>query len=235
MIKITLDIETLPDQSEGALEATEVSVPGNYSKPETIEKYVTEHKEETWLRTSFDPLQGELCAIGWAVGDGEPVSLVRKQGDTEQALLESAYRNMVSEIALLPLAQTMYHIQWIGHNISWDLRFLAGRSWILGVRPPFDLPIDAYHGDRVYDTMIGFGGKKTIAYQDKNGKFVGLNNMISQERLAKALGIPGKFEGMDGSKVFATWKEGDYEAIRQYNLSDIVTARAIYKRLNWEK
>ena len=231
MIRITLDIETLPDQTPGALEATEVSVPGQYKKPESIADYIKENLKDTWLRTSFDPLHGELCAIGWAINDSEPVSLVRQQDDTEKALLESAYRNIGTEISLLPPAQ----IQIIGHNISWDLRFLAGRSWILGVRPPFDLPIDAYHGDRVYDTMIGFGGKKTIAYQDKNGKFVGLNNMISQERLAKALGIPGKFEGMDGSKVFATWIAGDYEAIRQYNLSDIVTARAIYKRLNWEK
>ena len=216
MIKITLDLETLPDQSEGALEATEVSVPGNYSKPETIEKYISEHKKDAWLKTALSGLQGELCAIGWAVGDGEPMSLVRQQGDSEKALLESAYRNMESEIALLQIAQ----VQWIGHNVPWDLRFLKHRSWILGVRPPFDLPCDARHGDRLFDNMQEWAGFK---------------GMIGQERLAKALGIPGKFEGMDGSQVFARWIEGDYEAIRQYNLSDIVTARAIYKRLNWEK
>ena len=52
-----LDIETIPDQTPGALEAIRASIepPGNISKPETIAKWMEENavakSEEAWRKT----------------------------------------------------------------------------------------------------------------------------------------------------------------------------------------
>ncbi|HXS54325.1 MAG TPA: 3'-5' exonuclease, partial [Usitatibacter sp.] len=42
-------------------------------------------------------------------------------------------------------------------------------------------------------------------------------------------GLPGKL-GMDGSRVYAAWKNGEIEAIRNYCETDVANTYALYQR-----
>jgi hypothetical protein len=87
----------------------------------------------------------------------------------------------------------------VGHYISgFDLRFILCRAVILGVQIPPCIPRDAKPwGKDVFDTMTAWAGTK-----DK----------ISQDRLARALGLAGKGD-FDGGMVAAAWLAGEHHRI----------------------
>ena len=66
MTTLYLDIETLPvDWSDEQIDAHALaSVPGNYTKPDSIAKWVEEHRLEQWSRTALDWRYARICAIG---------------------------------------------------------------------------------------------------------------------------------------------------------------------------
>ena len=51
--------------------------------------------------------------------------------------------------------------------------------------------------------------------------------------MCKALGIPGKPDDIDGSKVWDFVERGDYERVMQYNILDVDESRQVYKRLTF--
>jgi len=59
--------------------------------------------------------------------------------------------------------------------------------------------------------------------------WAGAKGTISQDNLAKALGLSGKGD-FDGSMVAEAWANGEHERIAYYCLSDVETVRAIYRR-----
>ena len=67
---IYIDIETVPAQGLAPHEITaivEKKVPKNYSKPESIRKWITDNRENVYHRTGLDPMLGRLLCIGVAV------------------------------------------------------------------------------------------------------------------------------------------------------------------------
>jgi predicted PolB exonuclease-like 3'-5' exonuclease len=55
---------------------------------------------------------------------------------------------------------------------------------------------------------------------------------IRLDEIATLCGFPGKM-GMDGSKVWKTWLEGNIKAIRDYCETDVLNTYLVY--LNWER
>ena len=103
----------------------------------------------------------------------------------------------------------------IGHNITFDLKFIWQRCVILGICPNFSLPFTGRHASHFHCTMqawAGYGGR------------------ISQDRLCKALGMPGKADGIDGSKVWDCVKSGDTASVLAYNVNDVETVFELYRR-----
>jgi len=217
MIDIFIDIETIPNQSPEyrAMVRAEIKPPANLKKQESIDAWYAENAEsatdESVAKTSFDPAAGHIACIGWAIGDGEVFSLSNVKLDDEADNLTRFFDDVVKACGMNPA-------QWIGHYISgFDLRFLINRAIILGVELPSKLvlPRDIKPwGGQVFDTMTAWAGTK-----DK----------ISQDRLAKALGLAGKGD-FDGSMVAAAWLAGEHEKIAAYCRSDVETVRAIYRR-----
>ena len=151
--------------------------------------------------------------IAWAVEDGEVRNLYRSLDEREDVILTIFFSELRSD--LLNKRKPFF----IGHYISgFDLKFLFQRAVINNIDPGFDLRQDAKHGSQIYDTMLAWAG-----YGDK----------ISQDNLCKALGIKGKPDDIDGSKVWDFVKAGDVEKVAAYNKDDVKKVREIYKRMNF--
>jgi len=221
VIDIFIDIETIPNQSPEyrAMVRETIKPPANLKKQESIDAWFAENADaatdEAVAKTSFDPAAGHIVCIGWAVGDERPRSLSNKTVKCEAENLKDFFRE-INHACQSGLA--LVGAQWIGHYISgFDLRFLINRAIILGVQLPSKLvlPRDIKPwGGQVFDTMTAWAGNK-----DK----------ISQDRLAKALGLAGKGE-FDGSMVAEAWANGEHEKIAAYCRDDVETVRAIYRR-----
>lgn len=212
MQNIYLDLETIPCQSAEYRQKVRDNLkpPGNIKKPESIKQWLDENADiatdEAVAKTSFDPAHGHICTIGFAIGDGEAVSLHAETVDQEAGIIQSFFDAMPS----LGLVKV------IGHNVAaFDLRFLLCRAIVLGVHIPPCIPRDIKPwSETVFDTMTAWAG---------------VRGTIGQDRLAGALGIDGK-DSFDGSMVAAAWSNGEHEKIAAYCRADVETVRAIYKR-----
>jgi len=228
MTNLYADIETIPDQDEGALENARelVKVPANYKKPEAIERYRLSNAAEAYEKTALNGLHGEICSIAWALGDGEIQGHIRKSDEPESDVLLLFFESVVHDVRRNGEG-AFPRLTWIGHNlIDFDLRFLKQRCIVNGIKPPFLIPADARHASNdVFDTMKAWAGWK---------------GYVKQDALCRALGIESSSEEfnsvdlaeMDGSKVWAAYQRGDYDHILTYNKLDVWKVRELHKRMS---
>jgi len=217
MLDIFLDIETIPNQSPEYRAAVRESIkpPAQFKKPDSIAQWLAENAEtatdEAIAKTSFDPAYGHIACIGWAVGDDEVSNITFADTALEKQCLEVFFDSIATSCGV-------HMARWIGHYISgFDLRFLLNRAIVLGVQLPSKLilPRDIKPwSDQVFDTMTAWAGAK---------------GTISQDNLAKALGLSGKGD-FDGSMVAEAWANGEHAKIADYCKNDVETVRAIYQR-----
>ena len=214
---VFFDIETIPSQLPGVLDEFKAAVkaPGQYKKPESIAEWLRENRdaegEAEWLRTSFDGGMGHVCVIGWAVDDGEPVSLQSADISTERTML-AAFFDALRDIGP---GQKL-----VGHNIiGFDIPFLWKRAMVLGVKPSFTFPRNPKPwGESVADTMLMWD-----ATQRAGG---------SMDRICRLMGIPGKGD-MDGSKVWPMVRDGEIDAVADYCRGDVSRTREMFKRMTF--
>jgi hypothetical protein len=236
MMKIVIDIETIPDQSVSAIatiaETLEVKAP-SLLKPQLIDalelggdgkfksvdelksmwvsKFGSEAKliqaEQQWLKTSFDGAYGQICCICVDI-DGEQLTF---SDVDEYYLLAEFWHSINSKL-------NGRHGTYIAHNAKFDLPFLYHRSVITKIPPEPSFKPHARHGSvGVFCTMeawAGFGGK------------------IGLDRLAKALGVAGK-TGMSGADVWPAYKNGEHKKIAEYCADDVRITKEIYNRLTF--
>ena len=217
MINIYIDIETVPNQSpEYRAKVREgIKPPAQFKKQDSIDAWMAENAEsatdEAIAKTSFDPAYGHICCIAWAYGVEEPNSISNGVVGTEADNLEEFFYRIQKEVGV-------HMVRWIGHYISgFDLRFLLNRAIVLGVKLPSSLilPRDIKPwSDQVFDTMTAWAGAK---------------GTISQDNLAKALGLAGKGD-FDGSMVAEAWAKGEHAKIAEYCRNDVETVRAIHRK-----
>jgi predicted PolB exonuclease-like 3'-5' exonuclease len=222
---IYLDIETIPAQPEEETKAEiekSIKAPAAMKKPETIAEW-HEGKgkyagvkdaliEEQYLKTSFNGALGEVISIAYSVeGSKEIKSFSRSLDDQEWVMIDKAIQSLANDLqGMTPF--------FIGHNIPFDLKFLFHRCVILGIKP-VRLPFDGCHGSQFYDTMQAWEGFK---------------RMISQDKLCKYLGIEGKPDDIDGSKVWEYAKADRIGEIEAYNRDDVSKVIAIHNRLTFK-
>ena len=222
-----LDIETIPQQPEAEVKAEierTISHPSTMSKPETIEQW---HKgegkyagvkdaliEKEYRKTSFDGGKGQIVSIAFALEDGDVAVTHRPDltPSSEVRMIEFVFEILAASLHGRPP-------YFIGQFVAgFDLKFLFHRCVVLGIKPPFSLPFSGRHGKDFYCTQqawAGFGGK------------------ISQDKLCKLLGIEGKPNDIDGSKVWDFIKAGKFNEVADYNIDDVEKNRMIYNRLNF--
>jgi predicted PolB exonuclease-like 3'-5' exonuclease len=221
-MNVFIDIETIPTQPEDearSLIAKSISAPKTMSKAETIEawhngegKYAGEKDkaiETAYRKTSLSGTTGEIISIAWAVDDGEIFRFSRESSDSEHRLLYLFALELNKQLALRPA-------YFIGHNVRFDLRFLYQRAVINNGFKSLDLKQNGRHSNDFFCTMEAWAG---------------FGQRISQDNLCKALGIEGKPEGIDGSKVWDYVKAGDIKKVEEYNADDVDKLRQIYNRI----
>lgn len=223
-----LDIETLPTTDADVIAeiASNIKPPANYSKPETIAKWMAENKEqavkEAVHKTGISGLYGSIACICYAVDDGE-VHTVSVYGGDEEEMLIDFYEHIVQLTSIeAHHGMVMSPVTFVGHNIiGFDLPFIKHRSIINAVRPPasFIKAFDAKPwGNEVADTMLMWSSDK--------------EKRASMDKLCKAFGIPGKGD-FDGSMVAETWPV-DPQKVIDYCADDVRRTRQMYKRITFQ-
>lgn len=196
-----IDIETIPDQSEGAMDRAKenVKVPANYKNADTIAQYIEDNAQEAWEKTALDGWKGHVACIVKDVN----FYIVRDVKDEREAL-----KDFFSHLR----ESTM-----VGHNlIGFDIPFLTKRALVLGVKLPVEYiwPRALKHWDKkVFDTMMQFGNR----------------DWISLDNLARNLGIKGK-GNTTGAAVNYMWQQGLHDEIADYCADDVRIVREIHER-----
>lgn len=225
-MNVFIDIETIPEQPEAeakALIAETIEAPNTMKKADTIKdwhegngKYegVKEAAiEDAYRKTSFDGAKGEICSIAWQVEGGYIKSETNSGEDGEAGMLQEFFHDLRENCGGRPPF-------FIGQYVAgFDLKFLFHRSIINKINPGFKIPFDGRHTKDFYCTQMawaGFGGR------------------MSQDNLCKALGIEGKPDDIDGSKVWDFYKAGKIDRIEEYNRHDVETVIEIYNRINFK-
>jgi predicted PolB exonuclease-like 3'-5' exonuclease len=217
-VDIVIDIETIPDQSEGAIKRISKNIkhPAQMKKQETIDdwhngagKYAGEKDkaiQEAYLKTSFNGGYGQIVCI-CADFEGEEYSFTTT-GDDKGLLKEfwsCVYDKTVSTY-------------FIAHNAKFDLPFLFHRSIINNVKPARDFKPHGKHGNSYFCTMEAWAG---------------FNGRISLDELSNILGVGSKTEGMSGDQVWPEYQKGNIQKIAGYCMDDVRLTKAIYERLKY--
>jgi len=225
---IYIDIETAPTQEKGAKEEILATIkpPANYSKPETIAKWMEENAEsqaeESYRKTALDGTHGQIVCIGMAIDNAAPVVFHNsKDWHKEAEVIQSAFDWLDSQVETLSTGYKLTHPDnvFVGHNIiDFDLPFIWKRCVINGIKPPSQIPFKARPwSESIYDTMREWSGT---------------HSRISMDKLAKALKVGGKGD-MDGSMVWDYIQAGKLKEVRDYCASDIELVRKIHKRMTF--
>jgi len=214
-----IDLETIPGPEE-TRDEIEVTHPGNIKKQETIDNWYAEKApaliDEKYRKQSFNGGEGNICHISWAVNGGPVmgVSLGPKRSD-EKITLEWAMNDIGTDLAGGLASPTV-----CGHNVvGFDIRFLAHRLIVNDIRVPHWLLVALKAkpwDDTVADTMLIWAGAR---------------GSVSMANLSKYLGLEGKTEGMDGSKVYDAWLDGKHKEIGEYCEDDVALVRKIHLKL----
>ena len=229
-MNIFIDIETIPTQNEEFKKQImeSVSAPGNYSKPESIKKWMDENAEQAgedqWRKTALDGAFGEVICASWAIDGGLVQSVYRDLEGSEAELLIDLFSQIKHQTDIKREAMVVNaNLKWIGHYITgFDLRFLWQRSVINNVEPAIKIPYAAKPwDDNVFDTLVEWKG---------SGSGVGKLGSICE-----ALGFEGKGD-IDGSQVWDYVKEGRVkDIVVKYCEADVYKARNLYKAMTFQR
>jgi len=227
MTTIFLDIETLPTNNKSAISAIydRIKVPSNYSRQESIDKWMLENREnefqKLFRKTALDGLYGRILSIAWAMDDGNVNCLESGQEGGEKELLEHFFLRLDDNRD--KYGNFTRIAKWVGHRvIDFDLRFIWQRCVINGVKPLVEIPINARPwDDNIFDTKLAWSGNSS-QYQGKS----------SLDALCLGMDMDGKGD-IDGSKVYDYWLDGRIDEIVEYNKQDVEKTRALYKKMNF--
>lgn len=219
-----LDIETIgrqPEESSKLLIAQGITAPAQMKKAETIQdwhdgkgKYAGEKDaaiEKEYRKGALDGGVGEVISVAFSI-DGKMTSLFRYLGDSENDFLFDVFDRIADNNGYASPTEPYF----IGHNIKFDLKFLWRRAKVLDIDLPFKLP---------------FRGRHRTDFFDNAAEWCDYNEFISQDKLAKCLGLPGKPDDINGANVWDHVKRGEEARVAEYNVSDVETVIDIYGRL----
>lgn len=243
-MRLYLDIETIPAQrpdvmeeirqaEQASLDAALAAIkpPGNYKKQETIDEWLATEApkiaasltaafdatvDAAYRKTGLDGAFGHICVIGWALDDAAPVTLC--SADDEESLLRTFY----SGLKIIP-PNELHATMIVGHNCAnFDVRFMAQRSIVHGVRPH---PVIAraakskpWEDTILFDTMV---------------QWAGVGGKISLDKLCRALSLPSPKGEIDGSKVWDYVKAGRIAEVADYCKRDVDAVRAVHRRMTF--
>ena len=221
---LTLDIETVPAQRPDVRDeiAAGIKPPPTYKKPESIAEWMRDEApraiDEAYRKTGLDGAFGQICVIGAAFDDEPPLAVWRPNWQDEAGILQAF------GALLLDTVSHKDFVTVVGHNVaSFDLRFLAQRSIVNGIRPHSVILKAAqakpWETEKVFDTMV---------------QWAGFGKTISLDKLCNALGINTPKGAITGATVWDHVRAGHIDAVADYCRRDIEATRQVYKRMTYQ-
>ncbi len=182
---------------------------------EMAEQKAPEVADLAWRKTSLDGTKGRVLSIAWKMQNGASglhIADPLQEMDTLQSFVDS----LSSALSEHGTGRPPF---FIGHNVTFDLKFLFRRCVILGIRPPFALPFHGRHDKDYFCTME--------AWCDRGER-------ISLANLCDALSIESD-NSIDGSMICDYWLAGRYAEIAAYNQDDVELTAQVYAALNFSR
>lgn len=241
-MKIVIDIETLPgDLSQREEDLAEVAETTELKcsltkgkiieelgdpqlkyktidelKPMWIEANRDQAVEAAYRKRALDGTYGQVCSIAFkrVSNQHDTISMSLQCCNDELAIL-SAFKEMLDKLCKRA-GGTATQPLFIGHNVTFDLKFLYRRLVINGLSFGIKLPFGGWHDKDFYCTSQAWCGR---------------DGRISQDNLCKALGIEGKPGDISGANVYDHALKGDFKRIEEYNIDDVVKCEQVYRRL----
>lgn len=217
---IFLDLETLPalEWTDGdKARAARKAVPGTYSKPESIDRWIAENADDVWRRTALDSTKGRILAIGVAVDDGPVVTHYNEGGNLEGE----------REILLALAPMVFEDARWVAHfGHGFDFRWLKRRAAKHGL---YDLARE-FHAAKPWDDRL----TDTLAVWAAPDRAQGGTG--SMDALCEFFGFDRCDNPISGAEVFDRWLAGDHASILAHLRDDVARLRDVYtvmRRCGW--
>jgi predicted PolB exonuclease-like 3'-5' exonuclease len=213
---LVFDLETIPD-IEGLRRLHQWGA--EVSDAEVAERAFAARKELTG--TTFLPhhLQ-RVAVVGCVFRDdkGFRVRCLGQADDTEPVLLSSFFKTIERYTPKL--------ISWNGSGF--DLPVLHYRTLIHGIAAPRYWDMGEDDKEFKWNNYISRYHSRHTDLMDLLAMYQGRANAPLDD-MAQLCGFPGKL-GMDGSKVWDAYQNGEIEAIRNYCETDVVNTYLVYLR-----
>ena len=209
---LCLDLETtaIPDV-EAYVTVSADDAPKNYTKPDSIAKWVEDERAARLSRAALDmDLARIVCTGMWASTDDGP-DVLTLLTETEPQQLSLAWSAIEATIAKGGQIVTY-------NGLGYDLPLLMRRAQYLGV--PFQpVELNKYRPGAVLDlqNILSFAGAKPFRSLAFYCRRFGID-------------IPDTTSGADMPALIAA---GDWAAVRAHNLADLRRTQALAQRLGY--
>ena len=213
---LVFDIETIPDTD--GLKAL-LGLPAETSAEDVAN--VAFHQRRQKNGSDFLPLhQHKICAISCALREGSnfKVWTLGDAGSTEAEIIQRFFDGIEK--------YTPQIISWNGGGF--DLPVLHYRAMINKVTAPRYWDLGEDDKDFKWNNYISRYHMRHCDLMDVLAMFNARANAPLDE-IAQLCGFPGKL-GMDGSKVWDAYKNGEIEAIRNYCETDVANTHLVFLR-----
>lgn len=231
---VVFDIETIPAQDPTVRAEIERSVlpPKTLKKAESIAAWEAEDRpaaiEEKWRKTALDGGRGHIVVLSWCIDDGPVESeWCEDWFGAEASILRGFFDRVSDRLRDKRSGGDSRRPVVVGHNhIGFDLRFVYQRCVVLGIQPPWWLPVNPrpWDSDVVFDTMV---------------QWAGIRDYVRMDDVCSALGVGGKgseFDGnedIDGSRVWDYVRDGKVGIVARYCAGDVERTRAMFRRMTF--
>jgi len=204
----TVDIETYGGSTKPTIK--DVSVPGNYTNPDTIKAYIDKTLPTLHNKQALNSVKGEIICIGLAIGE-EPVEVLYRNLSEDELMKQFSTWLMDNGMDKVP-------VTWVGGNIEgFDLPWMAQRAWKYNLPLITKLIPAGRYDERIVDIIRLFSGTD---YQTHH----------KVDDIAKFFGLGGK-TGLPSEDVPQAYLDGRHEEIAARCGEDVDIERAIAKIL----
>lgn len=214
MARLYLDLETVPANDIITDEDIANAVPKNYSKPETIVKWINSNKNQVIKsiikKRSLNHYECKIICLSYSF-NGEKVQSITGNEVNILKRLQVVIEAFLKDVSIGD------GLEIVGHNIK-----------------EFDAPIiflraAKYKLLKLHDH---FNNKKALIDTMYLGTYFNYKGMVSLDTLCTYFDIQTPKGEMDGSKVYDAYKEGRIEDIANYCNKDVEALIAVHNVLS---
>jgi hypothetical protein len=252
MLNIVIDIETIPDQREGALDSYLTSAKEEFRAPSTLTK---EQAAKDLGLTNKDEIKftgkDEMVAR-WV----EHFREAKAPEQAEQKWRKTALNGSSGELAVIGYAidgGCVTSFQRPDLSVAGEQELLGnffdaiGKDILAENGSKFDICLIG-HNLESFDLRFLFQravirrvrpsiNLNVARYSDKlydtMTAWAGFQGHISLDALCKALGVPSPKDGLDGSMVWDYVRDGRIDEVAQYCRADVAATRQVFQRMTF--